>query len=68
MALILNEYEACPHAYRCSHFNNGSVTCQGANKYRRTRFHCSFFKDNIIDESKFRNSHDETGQMKLLLE
>lgn len=69
MALILNEYEVCPHTSKCPHFRNGSMTCQGANQNRKHTFRCSFFKDNnLIDENGFRNRYDKTGQMKIILE
>ena len=69
MALILEANEACPHAHRCPHFKNGMTTCQGTNSNRGTRFYCNYVKeDGSIDRSGFRNSHDKTGKMTILVE
>ena len=70
MAMILKENEACRFASKCK-YNSGGIsgTCQGANPNRKTVFTCEFVVNGkIIENAGFRNSLDQTGKMKIIME
>ena len=66
--LILKENEVCQLAQQCPH-NNVSKTCYGARPNRNNVFTCEFVQNGqIVTDSGFRNPHDQTGKMKVIME
>ncbi len=66
MSLILESGEKCPHSSRCPY--NANNECWGAKQTRNMRFNCSHVKHGQIVEGGTRNKHDQTGQMKIIME
>lgn len=65
--LILQERQVCPHSNNCPYNVNDS--CQGSNPQRMCEFKCGYVKNGIIEEKKnIRNSLDQTGSMKVIME
>lgn len=66
----LKSYQVCPYSGNCP-YNNTSLNyfCKGASSDRTTVFNCNFVDENgVFSEGKFRSNHDETGNMKIILE
>ncbi len=66
MSLILEAGETCPYGARCPYNTNNE--CMGAKAGRNIRFNCSYVKNGQIVEGGSRNKHDQTGQMKIIME
>ena len=65
--LILNEYEACPHASRCPY--NLHHTCNGAKGVRDTKFYCEYYNNgHFVEGGSQRLVEDKTGKMQVLME
>jgi len=66
MSLILEAGETCPYSSTCPYNKNNE--CWGSKLDRNIRFNCSHFKNGKIVEGGTRNKHDQTGQMKIIME
>ncbi len=66
--LVLQENQQCPHSMKCQY--NQFESCMGAHPNRSTVFECSYVNDNgnISENGQIRNSLDQTGQMKIIME
>ena len=65
--LILQERQICPYSNKCQYNKNDS--CQGSSPQRATVFTCEYVTNgNIMEKGEHRNSLDQTGQMKILME
>ena len=65
--LTLNEYEACPHSFRCPY--NKNHTCNGATGTRDTKFYCEYYRNgHFVEGGSQRLVEDKTGRMKILME
>lgn len=63
--LVLSEGEICPLATRCQYARD----CWGVKANRDTVFECDFVEEGgHIKEGMFRNPHDKTGRMTVLME
>jgi hypothetical protein len=63
--LLLSEGEVCPLALRCPY----AQECWGVKSNRDTVFTCSFVDDRgNIKEGMFRNPHDKTGKMQVIVD
>jgi hypothetical protein len=63
--LIIEAGEICKLSLRCPH----SDGCWGTRSERTMRFKCDFVdsKGNIREDA-YRNPHDQTGRMKIIME
>lgn len=71
MSMKLLPNEVCPLMNTCKYANNDTTKtiCQGINPLRNSIFICDFLNNNgEIQENRFRNSFDQTGKMKVILE
>lgn len=65
--LILESKQKCHLSNGCPYNINDS--CQGANPQRVNEFRCGYVIGGIIEEKKaVRNSLDQTGSMKVIME
>jgi len=69
MSLSLKANQQCPYRNSCPHNTGQFEQCNGASADRKIPFVCDLVSDEgtFIKEG-FRNSNDETGKMKILLE
>jgi len=64
--LTLKANQPCPYSASCQYNKNDS--CYGAKSNRNSVFTCNFVQDGKIIEGQYRNPHDKTGQMKIIME
>lgn len=68
MSISLKSNQPCPYRNSCPHNNNEREQCRGAIQDRDVPFVCDLVSDEGTFREGFRNKHDETGKMKVLLE
>lgn len=68
--MILEVGQVCPYSHNCP-YNKTAVggVCYGTRSDRANRFECEFvINGKIITDAGFRNSLDQTGKMKIIME
>lgn len=65
--LIIEANQRCPHASHCPY--NTTESCHGARPQRNSVFECTYITNGVFSEiGKERNSLDQTGNMKIIME